>query len=304
MARRSGWENLSPYQQHRYLAAGESGKLTGEPFLSPGRVREYYEQGGDLSRARGHARHRPLWAAPKDATTRARVNLNTTEDMKALRKWRRHGAPPWLPKSSETLRDDLAAILSEIDVGPTRWRKVEVRPTVSGRYALRIYVSRREYEFVTTLPDWDAVSQLGSLLNDHSRLAMARGKDKARLEKQWQSLTGKPVTIAVDIGETDRKAVKTYQVGPLPPPAPTARPAIPKKATMKPQPTKAPAKKAVAKKAVPKKAPAKRRPAKTLREVSADLLNLQELLAPLDNLDAATQALLNGLIKDVERLIG
>ena len=310
MSRRVGWENLSPYQQHRYEAAGESGKLTGEPFLTPTRVREYYESGGDLGRARGHVRPRPAWAPPKDATTRAKINLNTEADAKALRRWRRSAAAPkWLPKSSVTLSDDVAAILAEIDVNPNRWRKVEVRQTTSGRYTLRVYVSRREYEFVTTLPDWDAVSQLGSLLNDHARLDMARGSERKRLEKQWQSLTGKPVTIAVDIGETDRKSVKTFKIGPIAPPPPSAPRAIPTKENrtmppVKPPAKKAAAKKAPAKKAAAKKTPAKRKPARTLRDVSAQLLDLQALLAPVTGLDAATLALLNGLVADVEKLIG
>ena len=313
MARRVGWENLSPYQQHRYEAAGESGKLTGEPFLTPARVREYYESGGDLGRARGHARPRPSWAAPKDATARAKINLNTAADMKALRRWRRSAAAPrWLPKSSSTLRDDLAAILAEVDVAPNRWRKVEVRQTTSGRYSLRIYVSRREYEFVTILPDWDAVSQLGSLLNDHARLDMARGPERKRLERQWQSITGKPIAIAVDIAETDRLSRRSTSVQRLTPPPPSASRAIPTKENRPMPPVKkesakkaakpAPAK--PAKKAPAKKAPAKRKPAKTLRDVSTQLLDLQALLAPVAGLDAATLALLNGLVADVEKLIG
>ena len=307
MARRVGWENLSPYQQHRYEAAGESGKLTGEPFLTPARVREYYETGGDLSSARGHRRPRPAWAAPKAETQRSRINLLTTADKKQLRKWRRSSkAPKWLPKSSETLRDDVAAILSEVDVPPNRWRRVEVRPTTSGRYSLRIFVSRREYEFVTTLPDWDAVSQLGSLLNDHARLEMARGPERKRLEKQWKSATGRPLAIAVDIADTDRKARGRDDLKPLPPaPKGTAR-ALPRKpepvTTKKPAAKKAAPVKAPAKPA--KKAPSRRKPAKNLRDVSTALLDLQALLAPIDNLDAATLAILEGLVTDVQRLIG
>jgi len=315
------WDSLSSSARSRYLGAGRSGKLTGEPFLDEDEVRAYYESGGSLRRARGHLRPRPAWAAPKDPTQRAKVSLLTERDRRSLRTWRRsRSAPRWLPRSSEQLRDDVAAILSEIDAPPDRWRSVTVTPSGSGRYRVVVEVTRRAQPIVTTLPDWAAVSDLGRLLNDHARLAMVTGSEKKRLEKQWQSPRGTALAIAVDISDTDTKA-RRVNVAPLtPPPTGTAR-ALPKEKKVTP-PAKTPPAKAPAKKAKPAKAPAKkakpakkaakksparkpaRKPARNLRDVSARLLDLEALLKPLESVDAATIALLNGLIKDVEGLIG
>ncbi len=332
MARpRIGWENLSDAQRARYIAAGRSGRLTGEPFLDEAQVRAYYDEGGSLGGGRGHlvydkrghTRSRPLWAAPQVPTEKAQVNLLGTQDKKALRTWRRsRRAPKWIPSSPEKLRDDVAAILSEIDVGPQRWTKVEVYPLHNGRYALRIFIRGRDTEFLTTLPDWDAVSDLGRLLNDFSRLNLATSKaERKRLEREWKSKTGKNLAILVDIADTDVKSRKVEAPVALQRPVgrpralPTKKGSTMKEASAKPavkvaenkaakKPVKKAAKKAtkvVAKKAVKKVAPKR---ARNLRDVSARLLDLEALLKPFDTLDGEALTLLNNLIKDVEGLIG
>ena len=310
MARRIGWDSLSDAQRRRYEAAGRRGTLSGSPFLSAAESRDYYESGGSLEAARGHRRPRAAGAAPKDATLRSRVNLLGDQDRKDLRTWRRsRRAPTWLPKSSETLRDDVAAILSEVDAPPHRWTAVEVSPSGSGHFTLRVFVRGREHPVVTSLPDRGSVSELATLLNDYGRLHMATGAERKRLQREWTSLTGKPLHIAVTITGTDPKARRAATVSPLTRPPGTSN-ALPKKTRREespmPTPTKAPATKAApAKKAPAKKAAAKKRKrASNLRDVSTQLLDLQNLLSPIDNLDAATMALLTGLIADVERLIG
>ena len=241
---RKGWDNLSSSQRGRYLSAGRSGRLTGEPFISDAEVRRYYEAGGNLGGGRGHAVYdkvghkllRPDWAAPKDATDRAKVSLLTDADRTALRKWRRsRRAPKWIPSSSEKLRDDVAGILSEIDVGPREWTFVGVEPTPTGRYQLYIKIRRRDTAFVTTLPDWDAVSDLGRLLNDFSRLTLASSKaERTRLEREWRSKAGRELHIRVDIADTDAKARRTPKPGKLTPPKAGTGPALaPKKAVKK-----------------------------------------------------------------------
>jgi hypothetical protein len=328
MARpRIGWENLSDSQRDRYIAAGRTGRLTGEPFLDEAQVRAYYDEGGSLAGGRGHlvydkrghTKSRPSWAAPKEPTEKAQVNLLGTTDKAALRKWRRsRSVPKWIPASSEKLRDDVAAILSEIDVGPQRWTKVEVYPLHNGRYSLRIFIRGRETEFLTTLPDWDAVSDLGRLLNDFSRINLATSKaERKRLEREWKSKTGKNLAILVDIADTDVKSRKVEAPVALQRPVgrpralPTKKGTTMKEASAKPavkiaekKAAKKPVKKATkvaAKKTIKKETPKR---ARNLRDVSARLLDLEALLKPFDALDGEALMLLNNLIKDVEGLIG
>jgi hypothetical protein len=202
------WDALSASQKRRYESAGRSGRLTGEPFLQPSEVRAYYDSGANLGAARGHATYdrightlvRPAWAAPKEPTDRAKVNLNTDDDRRRLAKWRRSRAfPKWMPRDTSTFRTDVAAILSEIDVGPRRWRSVTVEKTPTGRYQLTILITGRATSFVTTLPDSESLSELGRLLNDYSRLQLASPKERRQLEREWKSNGDKKLHIAVDI---------------------------------------------------------------------------------------------------------
>jgi hypothetical protein len=103
----------------------------------------------------------------------------------------------------------VAAILSELDVGPPRWRHLSIERQSTGRYTLTVEISQRPTRFVTTLPDWGATSEVGELLNTHSREAMARnGSELAKLRRAWQTKGGKELHIGVDITETDRLVTK------------------------------------------------------------------------------------------------
>lgn len=207
---RVGWTKLSAAQRKRYISAGRSGRLSGST-LNETEARSYYESGASLGGARGHLvydvrghkRVRPAWAAPKDPTERAQVSLLTTKDRKLLDAWQRSRAyPQWLPRE---FRPDVAAILSEVDVAPARWRHLTIEQQPGGRYTLTIEITGRPTLFVTTLPDWLATSEVGSLLNDNARSALARnGSERAKLDRQWRSRGGNDLHIGVDITETDR----------------------------------------------------------------------------------------------------
>lgn len=309
---RKGWNQLSPAQRGRYLSAGRSGRLTGEPYLDEAEVRAFYEADvGTLAGARGHRAEsrsfvRPAWAAPGGPTDRAQINLLDTASKDQLAKWRRsRRAPRWLPRSPETFRTDVAAILSQIDVGPKRWRRVEVRPKGNGRYLLTIEVSRRKERFTTTLPDADAVTDLGRLLNDASRAAMAMSpQELKRLNTEWGVSDDREPHIVVDISGTDvpGRAANRAPAPIQPSRGPAALPA--KKAPVKPAPK--PVKKA-AKKAVKKAVKKRRRRATNLAGVRFELLDLQALLSPLEVASVLPKDLLKrleDLTRDVERLIG
>lgn len=207
---RVGWTKLSAAQRARYISAGKSGRLSGSP-LTEAQTRNYYESGASLSSARGHGvydarghkRLRPSWAAPKQPTERGQVSLLTDRDRRTLRAWVESRAyPKWLPRN---LRFDVAAILSELDVGPPRWRHFSVEAQRTGRYTLTVEITGRPTLFVTTLPDWGAVSELGELLNTYSREAMCRNRSElARIRREWRTKGGRELHIGVDITETDR----------------------------------------------------------------------------------------------------
>ena len=312
---RKGWEQLSPAQRGRYLAAGRSGRLTGEPYLDESEVRAFYENDvGTLAGARGHEREnrsfiRPGWAAPKSPTERAQINLLDDNSRRRLESWRRgRKAPRWLPRSPAALRTDVAAILSQIDVGPRRWRRVTAAPKGNGRYLLTIEISRRKERFVTTLPDADAVTDLGRLLNDSSRAEMATShQELKRLNTEWGVVAGREPHIQVDISGTDLLSRRTNAAPPPEPPSRGAARALPpKKAAVRRAPVKKVAAKPV-KKAVKKVAARRRRRITNLAGVRAELLDLQALFAPLEvasPLNADLLKRLEALTRDVERPIG
>ena len=185
--RRTGWDDLSPSSKKRLLGAGRSGKLSGTPGLSEAETRAYWESGYDLRGAYGH-KPKAKGAAPKDATDRAVFGLSTTADASDLEKWRRSSAPAWIPSSTSMVGDDTAAILSQIDLPPRRWREVRFIALDDGRVQLIISPKGRGYDRVVFLPDRDSMSEVARMIG-HPVPADATPSERKRLERQWSAVS-------------------------------------------------------------------------------------------------------------------
>ena len=196
------WNSLSTAQRNRYIAAGRTGRLTGEPFLDPSEVRAYYIRGGDLGGGRGY--HPPQQSAPEAPTKASSIGVATPDEVKRLGSWRKNSAPAWLPKSQSVMGDDTAALLSQIGLQPKNWQSVTITPAPGGRFIMRVKSRRSERVASVLLPDRSSVVEVRNLLNTQSRIAGApNARERARLEKYWRNAAGQPFAMEVDIVGTD-----------------------------------------------------------------------------------------------------
>jgi hypothetical protein len=170
MARRTGWTRLSVTYRKRIVGAGKSGKLAGAP-LSEAETRRYWESGQSMQSGRSHSRGaaRPKTAAPKKATRLEEQGMGTSESYSQLLEWRnrppgRGGPPAWIPSDEMEMRTDVAAILSQIDIPPERWERVEmVWLSDTGPIAFQITSTRGAIRTVI-LPDTQAMQEVGKWL--------------------------------------------------------------------------------------------------------------------------------------------
>lgn len=184
--------------------------MTGAP-MTPTQVRAFYEGGGDLRRARGyHAKGtaeralRPAHGAPRDATDRSVLGISDTADATALRKWRRKGAPDWVPGSRSSMGDDTAAVLSRVGIHPRNWKKVRIDPVSGTRMFTMTITPRRGYSRTVLLQDQDMVSEVTRLINHTSRASMAgSAAERRRLEREWKTRGGRVPSMKVDVAGTD-----------------------------------------------------------------------------------------------------
>lgn len=197
------WGRLGAAQRKRYLAAGRRGR-TGES-LDEQQVIDYYEAGGDLRTLRGHRPLAASWSAPRDLALKAEVGQLDERDDAALKKWRNsRAAKSWFPSSMPT---DVAAALSQVTRPPRDWKSVVITPvTGTGRFRMTVALKRGAYPQTIILPDWDAVSYVGSMLNDESRTAGLGDAERKRLGKDWATAKGNDLHIAVSITGTETRA--------------------------------------------------------------------------------------------------
>jgi len=94
--------------------------------------------------------------------------------------------------------DDTAAVLSRIGRPPSQWRSVTFTPQPQGRYTMEVRFRHGGYPATVLLPDWDSKSEVGRLLNPHSRPDLAAsGRERTRLRREW-TRRGVPYPITVD----------------------------------------------------------------------------------------------------------
>lgn len=194
---RSGWDEKSLSYRKRLEGAGRSGKLGGTP-MSAQEVRRYWERGGDLRGGRGHRPKRTWTPAPRDATERESTGLGDAQTYADLQKWRRRppsrgGPPRWIPKSEQDLGTDVAAILSQLDIPPSEWAKVEFHFLPSGG-AIMIVRPRRGYARAVLLPDSHAVSEVGRLIRSPESTASSAAERK-RLHQEWARRKGDGIEV-------------------------------------------------------------------------------------------------------------
>ena len=191
MARaRSGWDDLSDAYRQRLFDRGESGELTGRAMVGERdvvreEVRRYWEGGGRLGVLEYE---RPSTAAPREATERESVGLGGPSTWAELERWRDRspsagGAPAWIPNDHSVISNDVAAILSQIDVPPSEWGRVQVTFGGTGE-ALMTVTDRDGRDQSVILPDGQAVGEVGRLLQDP--IAAASGTREANvLIDEW-----------------------------------------------------------------------------------------------------------------------
>lgn len=208
-APRSGWDNRKPGYRSRLIGAGRSGKLSGTP-MSPSETQRYWERGGDLRGGRSH-RPTPKGSAPRQATERESVGMGDAKTYKDLERWRKRstakgGPPAWLRGNEGVFSTDTAAILSQIDVPPSRWRSVEVEYLPNGSVIVRIQPKGRAYQRVVVFPDSTGAHELLSVLRSPGANA-ANVTERKRLQQQWGS---RPIEVKKPInspGAKKRRAV-------------------------------------------------------------------------------------------------
>jgi hypothetical protein len=132
--------------------------------------------------------------------------LTRVDDAK-ISKWRRTTAPAWIPTSRQQMGDDTAGILS-VFRHPKSWKHVEFFHEGGGMYRMRVTYRHGGYPQETLLPDYDAKSEIGRLINQHSRIELAATKaERARLIREWRDpRTKKPYRIRVTDYGTDPNA--------------------------------------------------------------------------------------------------
>ncbi len=135
------------------MAAGASGRLASGRELSRRQVRDYYNRGGLLKTARGHAtRERPVRIqAPREPLARLNAGRATSEDRRVLEDWQKNQAPAYL-RSESLWGVDTAAALARVPLNPANWARVDMYTRRDGTVAVYI-TSRKGRQYSTTLPD-------------------------------------------------------------------------------------------------------------------------------------------------------
>lgn len=204
------WDALSAKQRQRYIGSGRRGSLTGRP-QTPGQVRRYYERGGNLGGGRGY--HPPKGSAPRRATVASSDGRASPKDLTDLKKWRRTQAPAWIPKSNSVMRDDTAALLSQLGTAPRNWKDVRISPSPDGDGFIMRVTTKRGAQRMILLPDRDSVSEVSAMMNNP--LGMARtAKERREMARQWQRANGEPWSFTVTITGTDPKIPRMSGVFP------------------------------------------------------------------------------------------
>ena len=296
---RKAWGDLSDEYRSRLLRAGD------RRGLSPSEVRRYHEA-GDLREFRGHA-PKVRGAAPREATDRAALGLDTSADKAVLDRWRRSSAPAWIPKNRAAIGDDTAAVLSQIDVPPEKWKETRFVVLTDGRVQM-IVTPIRGYDRVVFLQDRDSMIDVIRLVRDPVSKGGSK-TDKKRLERQWKN-----AHIRVNASGSDRRRRAAPVNGPLIRPERPERPSssasnvpLPPSSTSstststsgstagrkKTAAKKAAAKKAAKKRAAPRKATSTRKATRGTRVPSTDVVGLVEevLNATPEQLDAIARIL-------------
>ena len=271
---RKGWDDLTPSSRKRLEGAGLSGKLVAGDSLSPRDVEAYYRAGGDLRSAYGHAPRNPKAAPVASRAAAQRGKLNSDEDA-AIERWRRKGGPAWIPSNAAVIGNDTAAILSGIDLPPSKWREVAFTVLADGRVQMTVTPKGNGYDRVVILPDRDSMGDVARLIQN----PVGKGKSKAeqkRMQRQWGGMK----VLRVNASGTDTK--KKPPAGPADTrsPLPESKPAAPASGPSEPltgggraAPPKKKAKKAT-KKATKKTTPKKRTPKRTTPAPGLSALDL------------------------------
>lgn len=108
---------LSASYRARLVGAG----ITRADWLAGADLRTARSQPGYRPNVPAERARRPAGAAPKTATDRLLAGDATPSDIAAIEAWRR---PAWLPDRAD-MSDDTAAAISQIDLQPRNWGKVE-----------------------------------------------------------------------------------------------------------------------------------------------------------------------------------
>ena len=174
------WIDLSAGYRSRLIGAARSGKLTGTKITGDveAQARVYYEHGGTKGgkglSARGHANpayvNRPSTAAPRVATQRESNGMGDSKTWDQLERWRarssRNGGPPkWIPSDPMVMSTDTAAILSQLDIPPSKWKKVRFDWQPAGGALVHITPYRGKTRIIQ-LPDHKACSELGHFIKE------------------------------------------------------------------------------------------------------------------------------------------
>ena len=215
MAAPRAWGSLSDSYRSRLLGAARSGRLTGTKVTgSKSRVeaaaRKAYEggatQGGAGTRARGHAQaayvNRPSTAAPKKATEREALQMGDAKTMADLDKWRRKapsqgGPPKWIPRDPTKMGTDVAAILSQVDIPPAKWKSVRYTWLPTGSAIVTI-TPKRGRERSIILPDYSATREFGMLLKDPARMGSSDAESR-RLAEAWGRPPGEGIEVEAPV---------------------------------------------------------------------------------------------------------
>jgi hypothetical protein len=122
------------------------------------------------------------------------------ETYKELQRWRTRspatgGPPAWLPKSEMMMGTDVAAILSQIDIPPKRWKSVHIDIGPDGRATMTV-TPKRGYPRVVQLPDRGAITEVTRLISSPSATASSAAERK-RLEAEWARKQGDGIEVKV-----------------------------------------------------------------------------------------------------------
>jgi hypothetical protein len=228
--------------------------------------------------------------------------------MATLERWRRSAtSTPWIPKNKSQIGPDTAAVLSQIDVPPEKWKDTRFVVLTDGRVQM-IVTPIRGYDRVVFLPDRDSMSEVLRLVRDPVPKGGSKA-DKKRLERQWKNAN---FTVNVEGSDKARTAVPVNGpfISPQPPENPSSSasnvPLAPSSTSStnpstsgstggrkKAAPKKAAAKKAAKKRPAPKKATSTRKATRRTPARSTDVVGLVEevLNATPEQLDAIARIL-------------